>query len=160
MIVPAILKPLLKWEHDGLTPLRIHGLALITHANTFGGKSIKSNPFLVELRVSFPISHVIFNWLRDVLLIHAAMSYASRPTADAGAIYSRKLTSQPTSLRLELYILIGLHNLYSSPSTIRMTKSRRSRWEGNVPCMGRWLRIAFWWESEKECKESYMKMGR
>jgi hypothetical protein len=29
-----------------------------------------------------------------------------------------------------------LHNLYSSPNTIRMIKSRRMRWEGNVARMG------------------------
>jgi hypothetical protein len=29
-----------------------------------------------------------------------------------------------------------LHNLYSSPSTIRMTKIRRIRWEGHVARMG------------------------
>jgi hypothetical protein len=29
-----------------------------------------------------------------------------------------------------------LHNLYSSPSTIRMIKSRRMRWEGHVARMG------------------------
>jgi hypothetical protein len=30
-----------------------------------------------------------------------------------------------------------LHNLYSSPSKIRMFKSRRMRWAGNVVRMGR-----------------------
>jgi hypothetical protein len=30
-----------------------------------------------------------------------------------------------------------LHKLYSSSSTIRMTKSRRMRWTGNVTRMGR-----------------------
>jgi hypothetical protein len=29
-----------------------------------------------------------------------------------------------------------LHNLYSSPSKIRMIKSRRMRWEGHVARMG------------------------
>jgi hypothetical protein len=29
-----------------------------------------------------------------------------------------------------------LHNLHSSPSIIRMIKSRRMRWEGHVACMG------------------------
>jgi hypothetical protein len=28
-----------------------------------------------------------------------------------------------------------LHNLYSSPSIIRMIKSRRMRWAGHVACM-------------------------
>jgi hypothetical protein len=30
----------------------------------------------------------------------------------------------------------GLHNLYSSPSIIRMTKSRKMRWAGHVARMG------------------------
>jgi hypothetical protein len=29
-----------------------------------------------------------------------------------------------------------LHNLYSSPSIIRMIKSRRMKWAGHVACMG------------------------
>jgi hypothetical protein len=29
-----------------------------------------------------------------------------------------------------------LHNLYSSPNIIRMIKSRRMRFAGNVACMG------------------------
>jgi hypothetical protein len=34
-----------------------------------------------------------------------------------------------------------LHNLYSSPSIIRMIKSRRTRWGGHV---------GFWWGRKKE----------
>jgi hypothetical protein len=29
-----------------------------------------------------------------------------------------------------------LHNLYSSPNIVRVIKSRRMRWAGNVACMG------------------------
>jgi hypothetical protein len=29
-----------------------------------------------------------------------------------------------------------LHNLYASPNTISVIKSRRMRWEGHVNCMG------------------------
>jgi hypothetical protein len=44
-----------------------------------------------------------------------------------------------------------LHNLYFSPSIIRMTKSRRRRWVGHVARMGRrGMRIGFWWENQKE----------
>jgi hypothetical protein len=44
-----------------------------------------------------------------------------------------------------------LHNLYSSPSIIRMMKSRRMRWEENVARMGRsGMHIGFLWESQKE----------
>jgi hypothetical protein len=44
-----------------------------------------------------------------------------------------------------------LHNLYSSPSIIRIIKSRRMRWAGHVARMGRrGLHIGFWWESWKE----------
>jgi hypothetical protein len=35
-----------------------------------------------------------------------------------------------------------LHNLYSSPSIIKIIKSRRMRWEG--------MHIGYWWESQKE----------
>jgi hypothetical protein len=41
-----------------------------------------------------------------------------------------------------------LHNLYSSPSTIRMLKSRRMRWAGNVARVGE--NVGYWWESQKE----------
>jgi hypothetical protein len=44
-----------------------------------------------------------------------------------------------------------LHNLYSSPSIIRMIKSRRMRWAGHVARMGRRLMlIGYWWEIQKE----------
>jgi hypothetical protein len=44
-----------------------------------------------------------------------------------------------------------LHNLYSSPSIIRMMKSRRMRWARHIARMGgRGMHIGFWWESRKE----------
>jgi hypothetical protein len=44
-----------------------------------------------------------------------------------------------------------LHNLYSSPSIIRMIKSRRMRWAGYVARMGRrGMHIGYLWESQKE----------
>jgi hypothetical protein len=45
-----------------------------------------------------------------------------------------------------------LRDLYSSPSRIRMNKSRRMRWAGHVARMGkkRELRIGYWWGSQRE----------
>jgi hypothetical protein len=44
-----------------------------------------------------------------------------------------------------------LHNLYSSPSIIRMIKSRRMRWSGHVAQKGRrGMHIGIRWESRKE----------
>jgi hypothetical protein len=44
-----------------------------------------------------------------------------------------------------------LHNLYSSPSIIRTTKSSRMRCAGHIARMGgRGLHIGYWWESQKE----------
>jgi hypothetical protein len=41
--------------------------------------------------------------------------------------------------------------LYSSPSIIRVIKSRRMRWAGHVAQMGRrGMHIGYWWESQKE----------
>jgi hypothetical protein len=43
------------------------------------------------------------------------------------------------------------HNLYSSPSIIRMIKSRMVRWAGHVARMGRsGILIGYWWGSQKE----------
>jgi hypothetical protein len=42
-----------------------------------------------------------------------------------------------------------LHNLYSSPSVIRMMKSWRMRWAGHVARMGESKNICRW-ESQKE----------
>jgi hypothetical protein len=43
-----------------------------------------------------------------------------------------------------------LHSLYSSPSIIRMIKSRRMRWAGQVARIGRrGMHIGYWWESQK-----------
>jgi hypothetical protein len=41
------------------------------------------------------------------------------------------------------------YNLYSSPSIIRMIKSRRMRWAGHVAQMGERVN-AYWWEGQKE----------
>jgi hypothetical protein len=44
-----------------------------------------------------------------------------------------------------------LRNLYSSPSTIRMIKSRRMRWAGHVARMGRrGMHVGYWWANQKE----------
>jgi hypothetical protein len=44
-----------------------------------------------------------------------------------------------------------LHNLYFSPSIIRMTKSRRMRLAGHVARMrARGMHIGYWWEHQKE----------
>jgi hypothetical protein len=44
-----------------------------------------------------------------------------------------------------------LHNLYSSPSIIRMMQSRRMRWPGHAARMGRGgMHIGYWRESQKE----------
>jgi hypothetical protein len=44
-----------------------------------------------------------------------------------------------------------LHDLYSSPSVIRIIKSRRMRWVGHVARMGRrGTLIDYWWETRKE----------
>jgi hypothetical protein len=44
-----------------------------------------------------------------------------------------------------------LHDSYSSPSIIRIIKSRRMRWAGNAARNGgRGTRIGCWWESQRE----------
>jgi hypothetical protein len=48
-----------------------------------------------------------------------------------------------------LYHVEELHNLYSSPSIIRVTKSRRMRWAGHAARIGRrGMHIGYWWESQ------------
>jgi hypothetical protein len=44
-----------------------------------------------------------------------------------------------------------LHDLYSSPSIIRIIKSRKMSWAGHVAQMGRiGTLIDYWWESQME----------
>jgi hypothetical protein len=44
-----------------------------------------------------------------------------------------------------------LHDLYSSPSIIRIIRSRRIRWAGHVARMGRrGTLIDYWWERQRE----------
>jgi hypothetical protein len=44
-----------------------------------------------------------------------------------------------------------LHGLRSSPSIIRIIKSRRMRWVWHVAWMGRrGMHIGYWWESQRE----------
>jgi hypothetical protein len=46
---------------------------------------------------------------------------------------------------------VELRDLYSSPSIIRIIKSRRMRWAGHVARMGRrGSHIHYWWESQRE----------
>jgi hypothetical protein len=42
-----------------------------------------------------------------------------------------------------------LRDLYSSPSIIRIIKSRRMRWAGHVARMGE-KTIDYWWETQRE----------
>jgi hypothetical protein len=56
----------------------------------------------------------------------------------------------------DIGIFMKLHNeelrdLYSSPSIIRILKSRRMRWAGHVARMGRTGTLMdYWWESQRE----------
>jgi hypothetical protein len=44
-----------------------------------------------------------------------------------------------------------LHDLYSSPSIIRIIKLRRMRWAGHIARMGeKGTYIGYWWESQRE----------
>jgi hypothetical protein len=44
-----------------------------------------------------------------------------------------------------------LHDLYSSPSTIRIIRARRMRWAGHVARMGkREMHTGYWWEIQRE----------
>jgi hypothetical protein len=44
-----------------------------------------------------------------------------------------------------------LHNFYTSPSIIKMIKSRRMRWVGYVARRSRrGMHKGYWWESQKE----------
>jgi hypothetical protein len=44
-----------------------------------------------------------------------------------------------------------LHDLYSSPSIIRIIKSQWMRWAGHVARMGRrGMHIDYWWERQRE----------
>jgi hypothetical protein len=41
-----------------------------------------------------------------------------------------------------------LHRLFSSPSIIRIIKSRRMKWAGHVARIGkRGMHLGYWWES-------------
>jgi hypothetical protein len=43
-----------------------------------------------------------------------------------------------------------LHDLYASPSIIRIIKARRMRWVGHVARIGRRGTIKGWWESQRQ----------
>jgi hypothetical protein len=50
-----------------------------------------------------------------------------------------------------IFSFVIARDLYSSPSIIRIIKSRRMRWAGHVARMGRrGTRIGYWWESQRE----------
>jgi hypothetical protein len=61
------------------------------------------------------------------------------------------LDSRRYQLFWEVVGLEQLRDLYSSPSIIRVIKSRRMRWAGNVAPMGEKRNaIGYWWESRRE----------
>jgi hypothetical protein len=43
-----------------------------------------------------------------------------------------------------------LRDLFLSSSVIRIIKSRRMRWAGNIARLGRGTRIGYWWECQRE----------
>jgi hypothetical protein len=50
-----------------------------------------------------------------------------------------------------IILVLQLHNLYSSPSIIRMIKSKRMKWAGHIARMGRrGMHIGCLWEVHKE----------
>jgi hypothetical protein len=51
-----------------------------------------------------------------------------------------------------------LHNLNSSPSVIRMIKSRRIRWAGHVARMGRRMHIGYCWIARRKETTGKTKM--
>jgi hypothetical protein len=51
--------------------------------------------------------------------------------------------------------------LYTSPSIIRIIKTRRMRWAGHVARIGgRVIHIEFWWEGQKDDEEDLDVDGR
>jgi hypothetical protein len=61
--------------------------------------------------------------MRDIHIDPSVKSYPRALSESAPSIIGRLITTE-------------LHNLYSSPSIIRMIKSRRMRWTGHVERMG------------------------
>jgi hypothetical protein len=59
-------------------------------------------------------------------------------------------TDEVTACRRKLHNE-ELHNLYSSPSIIRIIKLRKMTWAEHVARMGRkGMHIGYWWENQKE----------
>jgi hypothetical protein len=58
--------------------------------------------------------------------------------------------------------IMELHNLYSSPSAIRMMKSRRMGWAGHVARMARRdMHVGYLWESQQDraTRKTKIEMG-
>jgi hypothetical protein len=52
-----------------------------------------------------------------------------------------------------------LHSLYSSPSIIRVIKSRRIRWAGHVACMGRGEVFKGFWLGDQKARSHWENLG-
>jgi hypothetical protein len=68
-------------------------------------------------------------------------------------IGTEPLSKKQITLKIDYSFAISfsVHNLYSSPSIIRMIKSRRMRWTGHVARMGEKRNACrYWWETQKE----------
>ena len=72
----------------------------------------------------------------DVVAVFIVFSYRRSATLSAGLIYTNRIRKINKQLRIYFICHIVLGDLYCSPNIVRVIKSRRMRWAGQVARMG------------------------
>jgi hypothetical protein len=100
-------------------------------------------------------ARVLFRTVSEIELFHCTVHCTLYRQATRHVLtLVAKFTDVDGEIFENLLYCIGklcLHNLYSSPSIIRMIKSKSMRWAGHVARMGRRvMHIGYWRESQIE----------
>jgi len=105
-----------------------------------------------------------FHWLPQIKQIHIIRVSASKQNISSRALKGLRIKLNLTvhkyfnlwlhistwrghcnSENSESYIMRSFHNLYSSPSIVRIIKSRMIWWTGHVPWWRKWIMCSIFW---------------
>jgi hypothetical protein len=115
---------------------------------TFLSSRLKSKNFKIRICKSIILPVVLYGcetWCLTLREEHRLRVFKNRVLRRICGLKGHEVTGSWRKLHNE-----ELCNLHSSPSIIRMTKSRMMKWAGHVARMGRrGMKIGYWWENQR-----------